>query len=279
MRMRPADVEIWTAQRRVSSSRFETAKGPRCLHADVSDVTSLRRILLESRPDLVINAAGEGNVDKVEGDYIYGERAVLRPAQNLATVQEDYGYRIAHISSTTVFGGDEAPYSETDSCNPLNTYGYFKAKADDVVMTHDPEALIVRPTFTLGTILPGQRQNLFSTVTNELKRNRSIHVVDDVRENSLTSIYLGEIVWKLVAKNLKGLVHVGSRRPISRFDLAKRIAELNDLPVGLIQRAKLANFSSIAPRPKDSTVVVTTLEESLGESVQDVESLLHHSLS
>ena len=66
-------------------------------------------------------------------------------ASNLAAVCSRHGIKLLSFSSDLVFGGGQQhPYVEKDRTGPLNIYGHSKRLAEKAILSHQPNALIVR---------------------------------------------------------------------------------------------------------------------------------------
>ena len=101
---------------------------------DFTVPSSLRRLVEESRPQIVINAAAYTEVDKAESE---AERAKLinteAPAL-LAEICRDLGAALIHYSTDYVFDGQKGtPYTRSDVPHPLNVYGQTKLEGERAI--------------------------------------------------------------------------------------------------------------------------------------------------
>ena len=91
---------------------------------DLSDTESLRRYILELRPDFVLHAAAYTKVDACESER---ELALLQNAEvvkNLALICNEAKSFLIFFSTDYVFSGQKStPYVETDPIEPVNYYG------------------------------------------------------------------------------------------------------------------------------------------------------------
>jgi dTDP-4-dehydrorhamnose reductase len=106
--------------------------GPDRRELDLSDADTIRRVIRETRPQLIVNAAAYTAVDAAENDEsnayaINAEAPVL-----LAEEAKRLGALLVHYSTDYVFDGSKrSPYNESDETNPLNVYGKTKLVGDE----------------------------------------------------------------------------------------------------------------------------------------------------
>ena len=94
---------------------------------DITELGSVKKILEECRPDVVINTAAYHNVPECEKNP---DKAFLVNGigiKNLSEVCHHNRMGLVHISTDYVFDGNKnSPFTEGDSPNPLNVYGVSK---------------------------------------------------------------------------------------------------------------------------------------------------------
>ncbi|QDV43135.1 GDP-mannose 4,6-dehydratase [Stieleria neptunia] len=105
-------------------------------YADLSDVTTIRRILLKSTPDELYHLAGQSHVgasfEIPETTCEFTAMGTLRLLEILRDL--DKQPRFVHISSSEIFGRpDQSPQNETTPMRPVTPYGVAKAFATQMV--------------------------------------------------------------------------------------------------------------------------------------------------
>ena len=86
-------------------------------------------------PDAVINCAAMTNVDMCETAPEKAYRINAEGARLICTAAAEAGADFVQLSTDFVFDGKgTSPYSEEDSCSPINIYGRSKLMSVDVVM-------------------------------------------------------------------------------------------------------------------------------------------------
>jgi dTDP-4-dehydrorhamnose reductase/SAM-dependent methyltransferase len=185
----------------------------------------------EANPDVIVNLAGESNVDTVEKrPEDFYQVNVMGPAR-LRAWCDDHGKHLIHVSSQITL-------------DPVNEYGKQKVLAEEMVRKGD-KWTIVRPTFVLG-IRP------FPGIGRENPAERILAGKEEVSvDNRYFSVSfawdVAEFLWDLVILNnpAKTELYVGNRETMSRLSVARGL--------GVYSKAVGHEALKIAQRPKDTT--------------------------
>ena len=91
--------------------------------ADLTDERSLRHLIQEVKPDVIINAAAFTAVDRAESEEALAFKINARGPQIIGEEATTIGAAVIHFSSDYVFDGTkDGAYVETDKTNPLSVY-------------------------------------------------------------------------------------------------------------------------------------------------------------
>ena len=260
---RPGDWTIVGAQRG-DGSALAGLPGVEAVRCDVTDVAAVRRLLDRGGFDAVLHAAGEGRVDEVERDPAAARPGLVEAAVLLARETAARDLRFVHVSTNAVFGGDRPPYGEDDAPDPANAYGRLKAEADERVGVENPAAGILRPILMFGWPPPGARGNPVTMILDAIRAGRTVRLVDDVRENPVLNLQVGDAAWRMLTTTTPGVVHVAGGTRVDRYGLGLAVAERFGLDPGLIERVGSDAFPTLAPRPAETTFRTARMEDELG---------------
>lgn len=263
IRRRPDGWDVVGAQRG-DGAALADHEGVTTVRCDVTDGDAVRSLLDRGAFDAVVHAAGEGRVDVVEQDPAGARPGLVDAPALLARETAERGLRFVHISTNAVFGGDRPPYGEEDATDPVNAYGRLKAEADRAVLAVHPEAAILRPILMFGWPPSGARGNPVTMVVDALRSGRRVRLVDDVRENPVLNLQVGDAAWALVRGRTRGIVHVAGATRIDRHGLGLMVAERFGLDASLIDRVGSDAFPALARRPAETTFRTTRMEDELG---------------
>jgi dTDP-4-dehydrorhamnose reductase len=195
---------------------------------DLTRPDSIRALMREIRPDIVVNAAGFTTVDQAES-----ERDVAMQVNGLApgVFAEEArrcGALLLHYSTTFVFDGTKrGPYVETDAPNPVNAYGRSKLAGEEAIAAAGCSYIIMRATWTYSE----NRVNFPLTLLRLAREKEEIPVVQDqVASPTWARTYAAAGAKLLespaVARENAGTYHASAAGQTSRCEFARRIVEL-----------------------------------------------------
>lgn len=191
---------------------------------DAIDFSSLRSLLEELRPDVVINAIGivkqrDAALSPIQSITINS----LLPHQLSETVARWNG-RLIHFSTDCVFSGRRGRYSESDIPDAEDLYGRSKYLGE----VAGPNAITLR-TSIIGRELAEHRSLLDWLLSQRGGRVRGFR---KVVYSGLTTNEMAKVVGRLISdhRHLSGLFQVVSE-PITKFELLRLIREAYGLQI------------------------------------------------
>jgi len=213
---------------------------------DCSNSSLVTTYLDSYKPDVIINLAGQNNVDVVEHDPDVTWPINVGLPKLLSRWSDQNECFLIQISTQAVFSGNDPPYGPDSPCIPVNEYGRQKAAAEWEVQQGDCWT-IVRLTFVLGVRpfpaigRPNPLEGMFKEDGQFQTDDRHFSIVDARRA--------AQGLWDLLFSRPrnKEILHFGSTERWSRYKLVKHIL---DNPVTLVASDY---FSESAPRPIDTT--------------------------
>jgi dTDP-4-dehydrorhamnose reductase len=213
---------------------------------DLASEGDCRRVVAESSPDVVINAAAYTNVDGCEADREKCFAVNAAGVRNIAVACRGKGIPVVHFSTDYIFDGRKnAPYVEDDPPAPLNLYGASKLEGERLLQTHADSYLLIRTAWLYGC----HGRNFVSAILAKAATEKTLEVVDDQIGSPTCSRDLADAVATLVEGGHRGIVHVTSRGQCNWYEFARTIlnyAGVGDVTVRPISSEKLARP---APRP------------------------------
>ena len=94
---------------------------------DLTDDISVRAVISEVRPDLILNCAAYNEVDSAESCPETALAVNAFGVQALAVMAAEFSSTLVHFSTDFVFDGNTSkPYSEADTPNPQSVYATSK---------------------------------------------------------------------------------------------------------------------------------------------------------
>jgi dTDP-4-dehydrorhamnose reductase len=222
---------------------------------DITQFDSVKKMVRDISPDVVVNCAAYTDVDKAEEEP---DKAFLINGvgvQNLALVCKDLDINLCHISTDYVFDGTKgSPYTPDDIPNPINTYGRSKLAGEEHVQKILNKFYIVRTSWLYGK----HGKNFVSTILNLAKKQKVLRVVDDQRGSPTWTVTLAQAIAVLIQTQKYGIYHITDKTEngISWYQFAVEIVRLSGHKAGILP-VKTVEFPQPARRPKYSVLDLT----------------------
>src|SRR5438045_3256419 len=143
---------------------------------DLADPSSIRRVVAEIRPNLIVNAAAYTAVDLAEDQRELAHHVNAEAPAILAEEARKIGAGIIHYSTDYVFDGEKtAPYVEDDPTRPLNVYGRTKLAGEQAIQASGVPHLIFRTSGVYAT----RGKNFLLTILRLVSEREELRVVND----------------------------------------------------------------------------------------------------
>jgi dTDP-4-dehydrorhamnose reductase len=216
---------------------------------------AVERLLDQTQPDWVIHCAALANLDACEADPLLAQQLNTHLPHTLAI----------HVSTDSVFDGQQGDYSEDDAPAPLGVYSRTKLEGEMMVRQAYPEAIVARVNL-YGWSLTGNR-SLAEFFFYNLSQNQPVMGFTDVFFCPLLANHLANIFIKMFEKKLSGLYHVVSPECLSKYEFGQRIAQRFNLDGKLIKPTSLSQSGLKAARSPNLALSSDKLRLALGETL------------
>lgn len=231
---------------------------------DITDLNSVRKIMVDFAPNLVINCAAYTNVDGCEANEDTAFKANSIGPRNLAMACKEIGAKLVHISTDYIFEGNGTkPYREYDLANPVNVYGKTKLLGERYVEQQCSKYFIVRTAWLYG--LNGN--NFVKTIIKAASTNRNIAVVNDQRGNPTNAEDLAYHILKLALTEEYGIYHCTGSGECSWYDFACKIVEYSKLNCS-VKPITTEEYKKGASRPAFSSLDNMMLRCTVGDEMR-----------
>lgn len=223
---------------------------------DATRLDSLQSVLGRERPEVVVNCVGLADVDRAEREPAFADSLNHLVVENIVRVQRSVPFRLVHISTDYVFDGAGGQYRESDPVHPINEYGRSKLAGERAALRSD-SALVLRISSPFGKGFGARKPQFFRYVADTLGAGKAVKALTDQR---VTATYLPDLaraIPTLLERDVRGVVHVGSEEPLTRFEFALRVARQVGADTKLVTPGLRAEMTQwVAPRPLDTTLDV-----------------------
>ncbi len=143
---------------------------------DLSQPESIRAVVRELKPGLIINAAAYTAVDQAESEPDLALAINATSPGVLAEEAAALGIPLIHYSTDYVFDGSkDGPWTESDTPNPLGVYGSSKLAGEQAIEKAGGQYLILRTSWVYS--LTGR--NFLLTMQRLLQEREKLTIVAD----------------------------------------------------------------------------------------------------
>ena len=189
---------------------------------DITDAESVRKVITEANPDVVIHCAAWTAVDLAEDDdkkeKVHRVNAV--GTENIAKVCHDLDCKMIYISTDYVFDGQGTrPWEPDDERHPLNVYGQTKYEGELAVEKWVKKFYIVRIAWVFGV----NGKNFIKTMLNLGKTHDHLTVVDDQVGSPTYTYDLSRLLVDMAEKENYGRYHATNEGLCSWYEFACEI--------------------------------------------------------
>jgi dTDP-4-dehydrorhamnose reductase len=224
---------------------------------DISDAGSVDRVLAETRPDWLVNAAAYTAVDLAEDEPAKAAAINDVAAGIIAEGAVRAGCRVLHLSTDFVFDGSSSrAYSTGDEPHPLSVYGKTKLGGEKRILDSACAGIVLRTAWVYASV----GRNFVLTMLRLMREREQVRVVGDQIGAPTWSTSIARLVWGLMRANAPaGIYHWTDLGVASWYDFAVAIQE-EALVRGLLPRAvpivpiATADYPTRARRPAFSVL-------------------------
>ena len=219
---------------------------------DITYKTLLEDLLFKLKPDVIVHAAAYTDVDGCEINRHIAWNVNVEATKSIMKIAKVIKSYVIYISTDYVFDGNKGLYSEQDVPNPVNFYGLTKLISEEIVRSSGIFYTIVRPSAIYG--FGGRRKSFAEYVIENLRKNSVVRALIDQYVSPIYNVLLAKALTEVMNLRPMGTIHIAGEW-ISRYEFAKKMAKIFNLPTKLIKKTKMANMKTwIAKRPKDSSL-------------------------
>ncbi len=228
------------------------------VNIDLTDSNGLKRLFINFKPDAVIHTAAAANPDFCQEHPGRTRRINVDATIHLAELCSDKSIPFLFTSTDLVFDGLNAPYVETDSVSPVSFYGEQKAAAEKRVLSIYPIAVVCRMAIMFGSAGPCS-ESFIQPMIRAAKEGRIMNLFTD---EFRTPVNIRDAVAGLFLSldSISGILHLGGRERVSRYDFGKKMSKLIKSPHVRLNPCKQVDVKLPAPRSKDVSFDISKAE-------------------
>jgi dTDP-4-dehydrorhamnose reductase len=240
---------------------------------DLADAQACRSLVLEHRPDVVLNAGAYTAVDRAEQEPELARAVNADAPAAFAAALAETGGQLLQLSTDFVFNGRQgSPYAPDQPVDPLGVYGASKA-AGDMAALQLPAGRVLRTSWVYGPV----GRNFCLTMLRLHREKPQLGVVADQVGCPTATHTLAAACWRALERAappgalepLPRLLHWSDAGAASWYDFAVAIGELA-VQAGVLERSAAvrplisAEYPTAAQRPSYALLDCHSTRQLLG---------------
>ncbi|MBF2014649.1 MAG: dTDP-4-dehydrorhamnose reductase [Rivularia sp. T60_A2020_040] len=212
---------------------------------ELAQPETLRDLIREKQPEIIINAAAYTAVDKAESEPELAHTINSLAPEILAQEAEKLRACLIHISTDYVFDGKSSlPYQENHPTNPLSVYGRTKLAGEEAIRSNCSNHFILRTAWVYGSF---GKSNFVKTMLRLGSQKPELRVVND---------QIGSPTWaKNIAQTIAALVNSPQKTGTYHYTNSG-VASWYDFAIAIFEEARQLGF----PLKVERVIPITTKE-------------------
>ena len=249
--------------------KFKTPDSVAFIKCDVTDFKDLSELneYCGDEEKTVFYFAASHNIDFVfKNSGEAGKVNIEGLKQFLKTV---HNIKFLYFASTDCVYGEskpgEAPFKETDRCEPVNEYGRQKLEAESIVLEHGFN--VFRFSLLYGASLC-KKKTFYDRIIFSLKHGDSVEMIEGLSRNALHYKEASEIILKLVSQSkiIPSIVNISGDKQLNKYQLGLLIADISSANPAQIKKINIQEAEGFfEDKRADSILLDNTLMKSLTE--------------
>lgn len=249
---------------------------------DLENLDSLRTLVREWAPDVIVNAAAYTAVDKAESDEVRARVVNVDAVALLAEEAARLDAWLVHYSTDYVFDGDATGFQgEDDAVNPQSVYGRTKEAGERAIRAAGCNHFIFRTSW----VFAARGGNFAKTMLRLAKEKDALKVVGDQVGAPTSAELIADItalcLYRVkfdasLAQTASGTYHLAAGGETSWHGYAQFVIERAQqagvqvkVSAEQVQAITTAEYPVPAKRPANSLLDTSRLRHTFGVSLPD----------
>ena len=233
----------------ITHSKTVQIPGINQVKINLTNLNDLQYLFQTVKPDAVIHAAAQSQPNFCQQYPEESAKINVTASLNIANLCSALDIPCVFTSTDLVFNGLNPPYRETDPVSPVSYYGEQKVLAEQGMLERYPKTAICRMPLMFGDV-PPHASSFIQPFIQALREGKELNLFIDEFRTPVS----GETAAKgllLALETTSGILHLGGKERISRYDFVQLMAEVFNLPTETIKPCRQQDVKMAAPRPAD----------------------------
>lgn len=258
------DSEVQLVATARGENRLSNKEGYVYQPLDITNKEEVEKVIAKNKPDVVINTAAMTNVDACESDKEGCDKLNVDAVQYIVDACKANQAHLVHLSTDFIFDGEDGPYDEEATPNPVSYYGESKLKAEEIVLKSGLDAAILRTVLVYGIAEDMSRSNIALWAKGALSKGQQINVVDDQFRSPTLAEDLADGCILAAKQKAKGIYNISGKDQLSVLEIVQQVADFWKLDKSLINPVSSKTLSQPAKRPPKTGFILDKAIRELG---------------
>jgi dTDP-4-dehydrorhamnose reductase len=243
--------------------QIKPTKNISVFEAFYDNVKWLKDFVLEHKPDVIINCAAMTNVDACEDDKQLAMKLNATLPETLAIASNKIDAHLITFSTDYIFNGENGPYSELATPDPINYYGKSKLAGENLATGNCKKLTIIRTNVVYG-MSNYNKGDFIRWVLLKLKIGEKINIITGQWCNPTLTDDLAWAAIRIIETKTYGILNISGKDWLNRYEIAIIVAEVFGYDKNNISPIAPEELKQKAKRPEKGGLVITSAEALLG---------------
>ena len=226
--------------------------GVASVRADLTDAAQVKALVAAVHPQAMIHAAAVAKPAVCEQQPQSTEVLNVQVPEGLASLCAGLGIPFLFVSTDLVFDGQQAPYDESCPVHPVCVYGRQKVRAEAAVTARYADALVCRLPLMFGVAgHPGH--NFTWQMLTTLHQGRPVKLFTDEFRTPVDNVSAARGLLSVLGR-ARGVLHLGGRTRISRYDFGTLLADRMGAASSLLEPVTIESMPTGVARSPDCSL-------------------------
>jgi len=256
------NVELYATSK--GENRIINKKDYQYYPLDITNQQEVTNLIDKLQPEVIINTAAMTNVDACESNKELCWDLNVNAVKYLIEASQKNNTHLIHLSTDFVFDGENGPYKEDDTPNPLSYYGKSKHEAEKLLQASAIKWSIVRTIIVYGIVDDMSRSNIVLWAKEALEKGNPLTIVNDQFRSPTLAEDLAIGCWLVAQKEAEGIYHISGKETMSIIELVYAVADFYGYDKSIITPITSDSLNQAAKRPPKTGFVLTKSQTKLG---------------
>ena len=237
--------------------------GVRMIPLDIQDAAEVAKAVRDIEPEVIIHTAALVKPDECEQHKDTAFAINTLGTVNVISAAEQAGAHLVHVSTDLVFNGERNPYKTDDIPGPVNYYALTKVAAETAIYASRLNWAIVRTSIIYGPRKFPFLESFSDKVIESLRAGKTMSAFTDQRRSPIPAWNLADACLEIAERRLTGIYHAVCPESSTRYEFARKVAEVFGLDADLIKPMSMDEVETLARRPKTLILDTSSISEAL----------------